>query len=184
LNIEALVRAATKGDGNAIQLINNSMLYADGDGAPQIIGVRKGDGKVRRNTSSGGTVQASPDKMYILTKGTDGLTVWNPADEDGIQSFTNGPFGVAVNKYSQMDEATGKPIKAYGFGTDKQKIAGSKESASSSSSTSNTTTQSAKTNTPVQQTTKMSVTEWNKKWSSLKKGEKLVGLDGKTYIKK
>jgi len=44
--------------------------------------------------------------------------------------------------------------------------------------------QPAKTNSTVQQTTKMSVTEWNKKWSSLKKGEKLVGLDGKTYIKK
>jgi hypothetical protein len=32
--------------------------------------------------------------------------------------------------------------------------------------------------------TKLSPDEWSKKWASLKKGDKLVGLDGKTYTKK
>ena len=35
-----------------------------------------------------------------------------------------------------------------------------------------------------QQPPKMTATEWNKKWSELKKGQTLVGLDGKTYTKK
>lgn len=33
-------------------------------------------------------------------------------------------------------------------------------------------------------TKKMTPSEWNKKWASLKPGEKMVGLDGKTYTKK
>lgn len=39
---------------------------------------------------------------------------------------------------------------------------------------------SVKSNTPP----KESPSEWNKKWSALKKGESMVGLDGKTYTKK
>jgi hypothetical protein len=45
-----------------------------------------------------------------------------------------------------------------------------------------TTTQ--KVEQPKQQPPKMTANEWNKKWGELKKGQTLVGLDGKTYTKK
>lgn len=105
----------------------------------------------------------------------------NILDNNGIFSAGNS------NLYKNVQSYAIKNNFSYG-GTDTKANIQVKNQAPTTKgkvSTKQTTPPAPKNNTTTSnQIPNMSVAEWNKKWSSLKKGEKLVGLDGKTYIKK
>jgi hypothetical protein len=157
INIASVYDAVTTGDGNAIEAFNAAQKYANGDDADQIVEVVKGDGKVRKNEKSGGTVAADPNKVYIITQDKNGKKTWNATDDASKQSFIDSKWGVSLNKYSQIDQASNKPIKPFSYGTQNQSSVGkggttttTNRQSTSSSSSSNTP---AKTNIPTKNKT-------------------------------
>ena len=152
IDIASIYDRVIAGDGNAVAAFNSAMNLVDGDGAGQIVAVKKGDGTKKFNKTTGQYIVSDPNKTYVITK-INGENVWNATDDASKQSFVDGVFGTNLNKASQLEMNSGKTVKPFAYDTDKQNTVNSKNSSSSSSkdktSSSSSSTTPANNNIPI-----------------------------------
>ena len=176
INIASIYDRVIAGDGNAVAAFNSAMNLVDGDGAGQIVAVKKGDGTKKFNKTTGQYIVSDPNKTYVITK-INGENVWNATDDASKQSFVDGVFGTNLNKQSQIEMNSGKTVKPFAYDTDKQNTVNSKNSSSSSSK--DKTSSSSSSTTPAKIIPTIST---KAEFDALPKGSSFI-RNGKQYKK-
>lgn len=115
-----------------------------------------------------------PENRFFNMRNNDGVT--GSARPLGFKESHNGGWNIVVSKESKDDDGNVElKIDEFPYDDFNKRII---------NEFSGLTPEIALQIGGADVTTKLSPSEWSNKWSALKKGESMVGLDGKTYTKK